>query len=164
MIEIKFDKELFQEFISSIREVVKEEISRNSIAELTEKFLSPEETCKLFQPAITKPTLESYSQQSLLRKYYLGGRTWYKYSEILQALEKIKQLHLKRSTHEHELNIRRRRHKIQSDTLDEVYVKQKLRSSGFRKEEVDSNPEIINLKRTTLQLKRDIKQQNDGKR
>lgn len=58
--------------------------------ELQEKLLSPEETCKLFTPAISIPTLNSYYKKGYLEKYYLEGRTWYKYSEVMAALKSIK--------------------------------------------------------------------------
>jgi hypothetical protein len=82
-----------EEFIGlqreSIRNLVKTELTEITQKELKEKFLSPEETCKLFTPAISKPTLESYSKK-YFKKHYLGGRTWYKYSEVIEAIEKIK--------------------------------------------------------------------------
>ena len=87
MITASIDTETF---INTIRQIIKEEIQLALKADLKEKFLSPEETCNLFQPAITKPTLESYSQRELLKKYYLGGRTWYKYSELIDTVKGIK--------------------------------------------------------------------------
>ncbi len=77
-------------FTNQFRDVIREELHAIHEKELQEKFLSPEETCNLFQPAISKPTLESYSQKNLLKKYYLGGRTWYKYSELMDAMKQIK--------------------------------------------------------------------------
>jgi hypothetical protein len=54
------------------------------------ELLSPAEVCKLFSPAISKPTLESYAEKGLLKKYYLEGRTWYKRGEVLASLKEIK--------------------------------------------------------------------------
>jgi hypothetical protein len=79
-----------QDLTNIFRDVVREELNAKNEKELQDKFLSPEETCNLFSPAITKPTLESYSQKNLLKKYYLGGRTWYKYSELVDAMKQIK--------------------------------------------------------------------------
>jgi hypothetical protein len=73
----------------SFRSVVREEIQAIKEKELQDKFLSPEETCNLFSPAITKPTLESYSKK-YFKKYYLGGRTWYRYAEVIAAIKQIK--------------------------------------------------------------------------
>ena len=70
--------------------IVREEVRNKNYEELQEKLLSPEETCKLFSPAISKPTLESYYDKGHFQKYYLEGRTWYKYSEVMAALKSIK--------------------------------------------------------------------------
>lgn len=73
-----------------MRRVVKEELQVRQAEDRKEKLLSPEETCKLFQPAISKPTLESYAKKSLITKYYIGGRTWFKEGEVMEALKNIK--------------------------------------------------------------------------
>ena len=73
-----------------VSEKVEQAVRKVKDEELQEKFLSPEETCKLFKPAITKPTLESYAQKDFLQKYHLGGRTWYKFSEVEAAMKQIK--------------------------------------------------------------------------
>ncbi len=70
--------------------IIRQEIRIKTEEDLHEKFLSPEETCKLFKPAISKPTLESYAEKGLLQKHYLGGRTWFKYSEVIAALKTLK--------------------------------------------------------------------------
>lgn len=79
-----------EELTEIFRDLIREEIHAKNEKELKEKLLSPEETCKLFSPAITKPTLESYSQKELLKKYSLGGRTWFKYHEVMEAVKEIK--------------------------------------------------------------------------
>lgn len=58
--------------------------------ELLEKFLSPKETRKLFNPEISLVTLDAWAEKGYIRKYHIGGRTYYKYSEILQALKSLK--------------------------------------------------------------------------
>lgn len=58
--------------------------------QLLEKLLSPDETRKLFHPAISKPTLDSYAEKGYIQKHYLGGLTWYKYSEVMAALKTLK--------------------------------------------------------------------------
>ncbi|HEV7333230.1 MAG TPA: hypothetical protein VGN63_19500 [Flavisolibacter sp.] len=71
-------------------DVVRQEIIANELQKLQERLLSADETCKLFTPAITRPTLESYASKGYFTKYYLAGRTWYKYSEVIGALKSIK--------------------------------------------------------------------------
>ena len=73
-----------------IRHVVAEEVRKAKVEELQEKLLSPEETCKLFVPAISIPTLNNYAKEGLIKKHYLGRLTFYKYSEIIEALKTYK--------------------------------------------------------------------------
>ncbi len=85
-----FIPQSIEDLTEKFRGIIREELAAKSEKDLLEKYLSPEETCNLFQPAITKPTLESYSKKRLLKKYYLGGRTWFKYSEVIAAAKEIK--------------------------------------------------------------------------
>jgi hypothetical protein len=79
-----------QELADMFRAIVREELQAIKDEELKEKLLSPEETCNLFKPAITKPTLESYAQKGVLKKYHLGGRTWFKYAEVMESMKVIR--------------------------------------------------------------------------
>lgn len=72
------------------REIVREELLSAKEQELEDRLLSPDETCKLFKPAISLPTLQSYFKKGLIRKHYIGGRTWYKYSELMEDIKHIK--------------------------------------------------------------------------
>lgn len=81
--------QLLQLLEKAVETKVEEVVRKVKAEELQEKFLSPEEICNLFKPAITKPTLESYSKK-YFKKYYLGGRTWYKYAEVIGAMKEIK--------------------------------------------------------------------------
>ena len=78
------------EILEGLRQIVREEIKSEKQAGLQEKLLSPSETCKLFQPNISKVTLANWSEQGLLKKHSLGGRIFYKYSEILESLKTLK--------------------------------------------------------------------------
>ena len=55
-----------------------------------EKLLSPKETCKLFQPAISKVTLAAWTKNGKLQDFRIGGRVYYKQSEIFAALTILK--------------------------------------------------------------------------
>lgn len=70
--------------------IVREEIRAKNVEDLHEKLLSPEETCKLFVPAISIATLNNYSNQGLVKKHYLGRLTFYKYSEVIDAVKTLK--------------------------------------------------------------------------
>lgn len=78
-----------ENLLQSFREIIKEEIKAEALSELQEKLLSPEEACKLFVPKVTKPTLESWSKNGPLTKHYIGGRVFYKYSEIMASLKTL---------------------------------------------------------------------------
>ena len=79
-----------QETGEFFRTIVREELAAAKEKDLHEKYLSPEEVCNLFVPKITKPTLASYVDKGLVTKHYFGGRTWFRYSEILQTLKPAK--------------------------------------------------------------------------
>jgi len=78
-----------------IRTIVREEIVVEKIHDLQEKMLSPSETCKLFNPKISLVTLDSWAGKGLLIKHYIGGRTYYKYSQVLNSLKTLKRYHIK---------------------------------------------------------------------
>jgi hypothetical protein len=90
MSDILFSQISLADLITHIRQVVKEELQTNEKAQLEEKLLSPKEACKLFQPAISRPTLDNICKQGLLMKYNLGGKVLFKYSEIMGALKSYK--------------------------------------------------------------------------
>ncbi len=72
--------------LQSFRAIVKEEIKAEHLNELQEKLLSPAEACKIFQPNISKVTLSKWTADGLIQDYRMGGRRFYKYSELIQSL------------------------------------------------------------------------------
>lgn len=70
---------------SGIRTIIREEIAAEKVKDLMEKMLSPAETCKLFNPAISKVTLTKWTNQNLLKDYHFSGRVYYKYSEVVTS-------------------------------------------------------------------------------
>lgn len=68
-----------------IRQIIREEILADKTAILQDTLLSPAETCKLFKPPISKPTLTSWTKKGLLKDYPISGRVYYKYSEVMAA-------------------------------------------------------------------------------
>jgi hypothetical protein len=83
----------------AISSIVRQELRSKYEEDLQEKLLSPEETCKLFVPEISIGTLNNYTNQGLLKKYYLGRLTFYKYSEVLSSLKSIKKYSRKEMSH-----------------------------------------------------------------
>src|SRR5688572_27552632 len=78
-----------EELTRVFKQVVRDELLEAMKGEQMEKFLSPQETCNLFQPKISIPTLKSWQSKGYLRMYRKGGRTYYKYSEILESMKHI---------------------------------------------------------------------------
>ena len=77
------------DLIELFRVMVKDEINQ-MLEKQEEKLLSPAETCQLFQPKISKVTLTSWAAKGLLNDYRIGGRIYYKQSEILEKLTTLK--------------------------------------------------------------------------
>ena len=77
------------EFVEVIRQTVQKEVQRLK-AEQPEKLLSPSETCKIFQPSISKVTLSAWTKKGLLTEHRIGGRVFYKQSEVIEKLTTIK--------------------------------------------------------------------------
>jgi len=82
LIEKRFDK--FESLLTEI-------LSHTSASEKPlEKLLSPEETCKLFQPSISKVTLWNWTNEGKLQKHQIGGKVFYKYSEVMESITTLK--------------------------------------------------------------------------
>lgn len=75
------------ELLAAIRKEVDEAIAAMNVEE---KLLSPADACKLFQPPITKPTLNSWTKQGLIPDHRIGGRVYYKQSDIIASLATLK--------------------------------------------------------------------------
>lgn len=79
-----------EDLATTIETIVNKAIHQKQEIDLAERLLSPEETCKLFHPRISKVTLHNWEQQGRVTKYRLGGRVFYKYSEILAGMDTLK--------------------------------------------------------------------------
>ena len=75
---------------SVIADVVQEGIRASQSREEAAKFLSIAETCKLFKPSISRGTLHNWTKGGVLKSYPIGGKVFYKYSEILESMGRIK--------------------------------------------------------------------------
>src|SRR5689334_7891898 len=70
--------------------IVRQEIRAKAQEEFKEKFLSPKETCALFSPKISLVTLNAWAAKGLLNKHYIGSRTYYRQSEVIEAVKSLK--------------------------------------------------------------------------
>jgi hypothetical protein len=77
-----------EEIVEMIKPLIVEAI-REALQEKEEKLLSPAEVCKIFVPAISKTTLAAWTKQGLLKEYRIGGRVYYKFSEIIERRKTI---------------------------------------------------------------------------
>ena len=75
---------------STISEIIREELVTKDQRDLQEKLLSPKDVCQLFQPSISKVTLEKWSKAGKLKKHTIGGRVYYRYSELIDSLQTLK--------------------------------------------------------------------------
>ncbi len=83
-----------EQLIELFRPMIREEV-RLVMSEQEERLISPALACKLFKPAITKATLASWTKQGLLQEHRMGGRVYYRQTEILAStltLSKYKSL------------------------------------------------------------------------
>jgi hypothetical protein len=77
-------------FLNQIKDIIKKEIEEANQKDQADKLLSPAETCKLFFPPISKVTLTKWTKDDRLIEYRIGGRIFYRYSEIMNATKHLK--------------------------------------------------------------------------
>lgn len=65
------------------------EAIREVLQEKEEIFLSPAEVCKKFEPTISKTTLAAWTKKGLLTEYRIGGRVYYKMSEVFKKVNTL---------------------------------------------------------------------------
>ncbi len=75
--------------VQALRPIIQEEV-RAALENEQEKLLSPAKVCERFEPRLSKTTLTKWADQGLIEKYQMGGRTFYKLSEILQKSKTLK--------------------------------------------------------------------------
>lgn len=78
------------QLMQNIREAVEGVIKENREQELQARLLSAAETVKLFKPAISKVTLHNWTTQGLIPVHRIGGRLFYKYSEVINSAKKLR--------------------------------------------------------------------------
>jgi excisionase family DNA binding protein len=76
------------DLIAEIRAVVKDELRQQQTADLQEKLLSPKQTADLL--GVSLVTIWSWERAGRITKHSLGGRVFFKYSELMQSLENLK--------------------------------------------------------------------------
>ncbi len=77
-----------ESLIARIREVVKDELIAAQPKD--EQLISVDEARKLFSPVISRPTLHAWTKKGLIPSHILGGRVFYKKSEVLGSAKEVK--------------------------------------------------------------------------
>ena len=83
-------EELESRLESKLQVIIQNELAKIEKNNSLDKLLSPKETIKLFNPTISKVTLHNWTEQGKLKKYRIGGNVYYKYSEIMDAMNYLK--------------------------------------------------------------------------
>lgn len=77
-------------FMNQILSTINHAFETKQRKEFEEKLLTAAEACKIFSPAIAKSTLHQWTAQGLIPVHRLGGRIFYKYSEIIESAKRIR--------------------------------------------------------------------------
>ena len=85
-----------EQLINNIKAVVRSELASKEKTDAQEQMLSPAQTCELFNPKISKVTLAKWTSDGLLKDYRIGGRVYYKSSEVIEAAKHLSKYKTKR--------------------------------------------------------------------
>jgi len=77
------------DLLAHLREIVKEELKAKE-QQQEERLLSPAEACKLFSPSVSKLTLSRWTADGLIQVQKIGGRLYYRLSDIIEAGTRLK--------------------------------------------------------------------------
>jgi len=78
------------ELLQNIRDLIRSEIQAKQAEEFEAKLLSPAEVCKLFQPKISKVTLNSWTKAGRLQSHRIGSRIFYRHADVMSSLQTLK--------------------------------------------------------------------------
>lgn len=73
-----------------IATLIRHELAVSREAEVAYQLLSPKEACAVFKPAISKTTLVKWTKQGFLTAHRIGGRVFYRHSELVSAIHELK--------------------------------------------------------------------------
>lgn len=89
MATVNFSAEDVEFLLKGVRQILREELNVARQVELKERLYSPAEACKVFKPAISKPTLSNWTADGRIPMQKIGGPVWYKYSDLIEAGAKL---------------------------------------------------------------------------
>jgi hypothetical protein len=76
--------------VPEIQHLIESAFKKHSAESLLEKFLSIDEARKMFQPVIARGTLYNWCDAGYLNSFTIGGKRFFKYSELVEAVTKVK--------------------------------------------------------------------------
>src|SRR5678815_4920541 len=84
--------------LPELRSIIQQELRNKYSEELREKFLSVSEAQKMFEPPVSRGTLYNWETDGKIQSYLIGGKRFFKYSELIDAVQRVKkyQKHLKK--------------------------------------------------------------------
>jgi excisionase family DNA binding protein len=75
------------ELLEGFRSIVKDELKQQGRADLAEKLLTPKEAADLLR--VSMVTIWQWEKQGRITKHSMGGRTYFKYSELMAGLDTL---------------------------------------------------------------------------
>jgi excisionase family DNA binding protein len=75
------------DLMAQMRELIRDELKEQSRADLSEKLMTAKEAGDLLRVSLV--TLWQWEKQGRITKYSMGGRTYFKYSELMASLDTL---------------------------------------------------------------------------
>jgi excisionase family DNA binding protein len=75
------------DLMAQIRGLVRDELQQQQRNDLAEKLMTPQETADLLRVSLV--TIYSWVKDGRLTKHSMGGRTYFKYSELMASLDTL---------------------------------------------------------------------------
>ncbi len=148
---------LIDEFLLSVREIIREEIIRANEStliksETKERYLSARQVAPILK--ITERTVAVWALEGKLKAYRIGRRIFYKESELSSGMRPM-------LTVEEKNGMLKDRAKKDRDTLNPSYIKKQIsKDSKYQLKAKDIPLELVELKTSSIALKREIENQN----
>ena len=74
------------QLLAEFKNMVEEAVNKIQPKPIEEKLISISIVCKLFDPPISKPTLNNWVKDGKLKSYRIGNRIFYKHSEVMESM------------------------------------------------------------------------------
>jgi hypothetical protein len=83
-------QDISPESLEAIEKIVRRVLEEKQANQVAGQLLSPADACKVFQPQISKQTLARWTAEGLINVQRVGGRLFYRYSDVLAAGSRLK--------------------------------------------------------------------------